>query len=269
MSPNLEIGCEPDPSFSGTFLKEYDGKCVRLESTNNLNHFITPEGDSLVIKEYGASGLDLHENFNVVASLSGAPGTVSLQSQQSPDSYLTNVEGNIQLKSVPKAIFATWLVAGGLAGGDNTFSINSVHGVLRHDGLTIIETPVDTDESEEFRFDSSFIVRECSEPITTTTTTTTTTTPPVVPIATYRLSMKLCSDKKRKDKVAYKANAGDKKMYVELHATSHQFTSSGKACQKWTAQSPHSHKYTPDAYPNHDLGDHNYCRNPSDHSGSV
>ena len=34
-----------------------------------------------------------------------------------------------------------------------------------------------------------------------------------------------------------------------------------------TEQTPHTHKYTPEKYPNEGLGDHNYCRNPS--SGSV
>eukprot|EP00035_Acanthoeca_spectabilis_P039104 m.59035 g.59035 ORF g.59035 m.59035 type:complete len:527 (+) comp9439_c0_seq1:618-2198(+) len=39
-------------------------------------------------------------------------------------------------------------------------------------------------------------------------------------------------------------------------------TASGKTCQEWTQQSPHSHKRTPANYPNGGLGDHNYCRNP-------
>ncbi|XP_070544790.1 plasminogen-like isoform X2 [Ptychodera flava] len=39
-------------------------------------------------------------------------------------------------------------------------------------------------------------------------------------------------------------------------------TTSGKRCQKWTSQSPHTHMRTPENYPNKGLGDHNYCRNP-------
>jgi len=36
---------------------------------------------------------------------------------------------------------------------------------------------------------------------------------------------------------------------------------SGKTCQRWTQQDPHSHDYALSAYPDI-LGDHNYCRNP-------
>merc|ERR1719343_453117 len=36
---------------------------------------------------------------------------------------------------------------------------------------------------------------------------------------------------------------------------------SGKSCQRWDAQTPHSHSYTPAAYPDAGLTD-NYCRNP-------
>jgi hypothetical protein len=39
-------------------------------------------------------------------------------------------------------------------------------------------------------------------------------------------------------------------------------TVSGRRCQKWTAQYPHEHKFTPDIYPAAGLGDHTYCRNP-------
>eukprot|EP00058_Branchiostoma_floridae_P022069 XP_002607559.1 hypothetical protein BRAFLDRAFT_208056 [Branchiostoma floridae] len=38
-------------------------------------------------------------------------------------------------------------------------------------------------------------------------------------------------------------------------------TSSGKSCQAWSAQTPHSHSTTPGKYPNSGL-DKNYCRNP-------
>jgi hypothetical protein len=40
-------------------------------------------------------------------------------------------------------------------------------------------------------------------------------------------------------------------------------TRSGRTCQKWTSQGPHSHTRTPSNYPDGGLGDHNYCRNPS------
>ena len=39
-------------------------------------------------------------------------------------------------------------------------------------------------------------------------------------------------------------------------------TQSGKTCQRWTVQTPHSHGNTPQAKPNFGLGSHNYCRNP-------
>ena len=39
-------------------------------------------------------------------------------------------------------------------------------------------------------------------------------------------------------------------------------TESGKACQAWSSQTPHSHTRTKAAYPNGGLGDHNHCRNP-------
>ena len=39
-------------------------------------------------------------------------------------------------------------------------------------------------------------------------------------------------------------------------------TVSGKQCQFWTSQFPHTHEFTNENYPDKDLGDHNYCRNP-------
>jgi len=48
-----------------------------------------------------------------------------------------------------------------------------------------------------------------------------------------------------------------------------QVTESGERCQKWTAQSPHSHSRTPANYPGAGLGDHNYCRNPDSEEGGA
>ena len=41
-------------------------------------------------------------------------------------------------------------------------------------------------------------------------------------------------------------------------------TESGRTCQKWTSQTPHSHMFTPDDISDEGLGDHNFCRNPED-----
>ena len=39
-------------------------------------------------------------------------------------------------------------------------------------------------------------------------------------------------------------------------------TVSGYMCQNWLEQSPQSHSYIPEWYPDGHLGDHNFCRNP-------
>jgi uncharacterized protein YegL len=39
-------------------------------------------------------------------------------------------------------------------------------------------------------------------------------------------------------------------------------TRGGKTCQGWTDSYPHMHYYTPANFPNHNLGDFNFCRNP-------
>ena len=41
-----------------------------------------------------------------------------------------------------------------------------------------------------------------------------------------------------------------------------QVTVSGRQCQAWTSQSPHTHTRTSEKYPSSGLGSHNYCRNP-------
>lgn len=42
-------------------------------------------------------------------------------------------------------------------------------------------------------------------------------------------------------------------------------TITGRSCQKWTAQTPHTHHFSPmSTYEPKGLGDHAYCRNPSD-----
>ena len=46
-------------------------------------------------------------------------------------------------------------------------------------------------------------------------------------------------------------------------------TISGKTCQKWTDQSPHSHENTPSDEPDKGLGSHNYCRNPDGEPGGI
>eukprot|EP00058_Branchiostoma_floridae_P005554 XP_002591042.1 hypothetical protein BRAFLDRAFT_119076 [Branchiostoma floridae] len=42
-------------------------------------------------------------------------------------------------------------------------------------------------------------------------------------------------------------------------------TVTGKKCQRWASQTPHSHKYRPDKYESYGLNE-NYCRNPTGHS---
>jgi hypothetical protein len=39
-------------------------------------------------------------------------------------------------------------------------------------------------------------------------------------------------------------------------------TTSGRMCQNWLDQSPQSHSYIPEWYPDGHLGNHNFCRNP-------
>jgi hypothetical protein len=44
-------------------------------------------------------------------------------------------------------------------------------------------------------------------------------------------------------------------------------TMSGRSCQKWTSQAPHTHSWVEDA--GKGIGDHNYCRNPGAHAGGI
>ncbi len=46
-------------------------------------------------------------------------------------------------------------------------------------------------------------------------------------------------------------------------------TISGRVCQRWSAQSPHTHSRTEGNYPGAGLGNHNYCRNPDGQSGGA
>ncbi|XP_033118639.1 plasminogen-like, partial [Anneissia japonica] len=39
-------------------------------------------------------------------------------------------------------------------------------------------------------------------------------------------------------------------------------TTSGFTCQDWASQTPHSHSYTPESYPDDGLLNNNNCRNP-------
>jgi hypothetical protein len=49
----------------------------------------------------------------------------------------------------------------------------------------------------------------------------------------------------------------------EYHGTL-STSASGRKCQKWNVQEPHHHDKTPEEFPDKNLGDHNYCRNPDD-----
>ena len=46
-------------------------------------------------------------------------------------------------------------------------------------------------------------------------------------------------------------------------------TKSGRTCQKWTVQAPHTHAYARTNRAGQGLGDHNYCRNPGGSDASI
>ena len=58
-------------------------------------------------------------------------------------------------------------------------------------------------------------------------------------------------------------------VYKSWYRGCQNYTISGKACQMWNVQSPHSHSVSPDNYPDAGLGNHNYCRNPTNHDGGL
>jgi len=53
---------------------------------------------------------------------------------------------------------------------------------------------------------------------------------------------------------------------LDLHYDGEEVSSSasGRSCQKWTTQEPHSHNKTNENFPNRGVGDHPFCRNPDD-----
>ncbi|CAL6420385.1 unnamed protein product [Bathycoccus prasinos] len=67
-------------------------------------------------------------------------------------------------------------------------------------------------------------------------------------------------------------DCSDEKLYGDLedgYRGCSSITISGRTCQKWSVQSPHSHTRTATNYPSKGLGDHNYCRNPDGEAGGI
>ena len=63
----------------------------------------------------------------------------------------------------------------------------------------------------------------------------------------------------------------DAECYQQLDGSDYrgtvQHTVTGRQCQMWSRQHPHSHPHLAATYPDAGLGSHNYCRNPNGEAG--
>ena len=55
---------------------------------------------------------------------------------------------------------------------------------------------------------------------------------------------------------------------IKIFSSCQTKTTSGRTCQQWTAQSPHTHSID-DNDPSKGIGSHNYCRNPDGEPGGI